>query len=240
MRTEELTQDRLFTSDLRMKLKLFCFSCFTYLVLKALRLSVRCFVARTPNGIDPQGKEQLRLQPKEPNITVFWHNRQIALPWFFAKGSFGFRRPVSVLISQHFDGRLIADVIAKFGIGSVAGSSSRGAVAAAKTMLSELQAGNNIAITPDGPRGPIYKAKVGAARLAFQIGVPVYPVAFAASKYWQFHSWDEFRLPKPFSKIAVFFADPIQPHAEEDEDTFRQRIEDALNSITQEADSFFH
>lgn len=221
------------SSPSREKVKLLVFGTLAYLLLRGLRCCVRCKTGRLPAQVQEGASFQ------EPCIFVFWHNRQIALPWYFQMFRPHLSRKISVLISRHFDGRLIAWVIQRFGIASIAGSSSRGAVPATKALLAELHAGNNIAITPDGPRGPIYVAKSGAANISKETGVPIYPVAFAAKSSWVFQSWDRMFLPKPFSEVRLFVAEAVLPVQEEAVDCYAQRVEEALRKITEEADAYF-
>jgi len=72
-----------------------------------------------------------------------------------------------------------------------------------------LEKGEDIGITPDGPRGPKYHLHPGAVKLAQLTGVPLVPIHIKYSRYWELKSWDAFRIPKPFSCVSVFF-DPLQ------------------------------
>jgi hypothetical protein len=174
----------------------------------------------------------------EPRVVAFWHNRQLLLPFvfrFFAK-----RESVkfSMLISAHSDGRLIADTVTKFGIDSVAGSSSRGGTAASKQLVQRLRSGHHIGITPDGPRGPQYVAKAGVVRLGQLTGAAIVPVAYAAEHKWTFKSWDRMFLPKPFSKVVVIIGETIPIIADESPEDLLNRVQKALDEVTSLADQF--
>lgn len=142
---------------------------------------------------------------QEPKIFAFWHGHQIFMPLYYLKKNksiFG-GKPLTVLISQHRDGRIAAELIHQLGLNSVAGSSSKGGARALVSLIKCLRAGNHVAITPDGPKGPIHKVKPGIFKLLEHSEVKVYPLAIAANKFWQFNSWDKMFLPKPFSKVTI-------------------------------------
>jgi lysophospholipid acyltransferase (LPLAT)-like uncharacterized protein len=144
-----------------------------------------------------------------PKIIAFWHGRQLLMPWVYLRSPLKNRSGISALISRHSDGRMIAHAMHVLGVQSVAGSSSAGAVSASRLLLTELEAGRDIAITPDGPRGPYRELKSGVIRLAQKSGCPIYPATYIANRYWQFKSWDKMILPKPFSTITCIIGDPI-------------------------------
>jgi hypothetical protein len=110
------------------------------------------------------------------HILAFWHGRLMMMPYGYqGKG-------VTVLISQHRDGELIAKTIEGMGIECVRGSSTRGWFGGVKGMLKAVRNGRDLAITPDGPQGPRYKAQMGVVQLAARTGLPIVPMAFGASK----------------------------------------------------------
>lgn len=111
----------------------------------------------------------------------------------------------SPLISQSRDGELIAFLSARLGLEPVRGSSSKGAVAAQRQLTRLLESGRCPAYTVDGPRGPRFRVKGGIIGLSATEGIPALPMAAIADRHWEFSSWDRFRLPKPFSRIAVIY-----------------------------------
>ena len=180
----------------------------------------------------------LSMNVAEPMIGAFWHGRQLMLaPLFSQRGDF----PVSMLISSHADGQLIAKAVEWFGISTIYGSSSRNGSQALLQMVDALKLGSSVAITPDGPRGPERKAKAGIVKLASVSGCKIIPVSFNSSSYWQFKSWDKMRLPKPFSKGVCLCGEPIViPKDIEGEvfDHWVNTVEQALTAITEKTDSF--
>ncbi len=123
--------------------------------------------------------------------------------------------PFSPLISQSRDGNLIAYISAKLGLEPIRGSSSKGAVAAQRQMSRILATGRRPAYTVDGPRGPRFRVKSGVVAIAAQHGIAALPMTALADRYWEFHSWDRFRLPKPFARILISYAKPVFPASNE-------------------------
>lgn len=147
---------------------------------------------------------------ESPSILLFWHGRQLFIPWIY----FNHRRKrgapgLTALISQHNDGRMVAEAMRFLGVDSVAGSSSRGGLRAIHQLIKTLKTNSHIAITPDGPKGPAQKLKNGAILVAQRSGTLMHPAAFAAEKYWQFSSWDKMIFPKPFSRAVFIKGAPL-------------------------------
>ena len=109
-------------------------------------------------------------------ILTFWHAQQLMMPLAIPQ------LQAHVLISQHRDGELIKRIIARFGLDAVRGSSTRGGAEALRRMIRIGRSGGNLAVTPDGPKGPRQIAKVGVVQLARAAGVPIIPMAFGCSK----------------------------------------------------------
>ena len=109
-------------------------------------------------------------------IAAFWHGRQLMMP-FANKG-----KRISILISQHRDGELIARTVAYFGFHAERGSTTRGGAAALRRLVRRARAGDLVVMTPDGPRGPRHVVQPGILKLAMLTGLPIVPVTFGASK----------------------------------------------------------
>ena len=119
---------------------------------------------------------QAKIDATPQYILTFWHQHLLLM--LHAR----YRKPISALVSQSRDGEIIAQVFHHYGVESSRGSSSRGGSAAFRDMLRQAKAGHNLAITPDGPRGPARIAKDGVIVTAQATGLPILPVAFAAKK----------------------------------------------------------
>ncbi len=134
-----------------------------------------------------------------PLVYVVWHGQ--LLPALWAHRGQG----ISLLISEHRDGELIARVAQAFGYRTVRGSTTRGANRALVGLVRELEAGVSVAITPDGPTGPYHRFAAGALLVAQRSARPIVPTGVHVSRFWQFGSWDRFVLPKPFARVTIAF-----------------------------------
>jgi lysophospholipid acyltransferase (LPLAT)-like uncharacterized protein len=124
----------------------------------------------------PGGRVEALRTAGQNVIYAFWHGRQLMLPLSYTG------RGAYVMISEHRDGELIHRVLQRFGGGAVRGSSTRGATKALRQLVRLGRAGFDLAITPDGPRGPRCIAQPGIIELAKLTGLPIVPLTFAASK----------------------------------------------------------
>ncbi len=176
---------------------------------------------------DPAGF--LRLPPTVQIIGAFWHNRLLIIPWFFTR--YMGPRGASALTSASQDGDLVAAALARFGIGAIRGSSSRRGAVAMLEMRRTLAAGSDIAITPDGPRGPRYRLHPGIIALSQHSGIPILPICVSYSRFWELPSWDAFQIPHPFATVEVTLLPLEQISATstaEDFERHRARVEHLL------------
>jgi len=167
-------------------------------------------------------------------IGVFWHQRLLCFP--YAYGRFQPR----ILISQSRDGDLIASVARGMGCVPIRGSSRRGKVEAMRGLLAEATSGHDIAITPDGPLGPLHVFQVGAVYLASQTGLPIVPLSVSYGRCWRFKSWDRFILPWPFTWGVLHVGEAISVPPQLDAaglETWRLRLETALREHTDATDA---
>jgi Uncharacterized protein conserved in bacteria len=170
----------------------------------------------------------------KPFILAFWHGRLLMVPGIWRDGE-----PLSVLISQHRDGQLIARTVAPLGVGAIPGSSTRGGTQAMRAMLKMLKAGDCVGITPDGPKGPRMRATGGIVAVARLSGCPVIPMAYSTRWQRRLKSWDRFLVPLPFSRGVVLWGQPITVPKDLDEagaEHWRLKIEQTLNAQAEEAD----
>ncbi len=115
-----------------------------------------------------------------------------------------------VLISEHRDGELVARAAQSLGYGLIRGSSTHGAERALISLVRELQSGHEVAITPDGPRGPSRTFAPGALIAAQRSDTFILPVAASADRAWRLRSWDRFMIPKPFAHVTVAYGTPTK------------------------------
>ncbi len=120
----------------------------------------------------------------------------------------------TVMISRSRDGDAVAHLCSRLGHHVVRGSSKKGSKdkggkLAKDEMIEVLRSGTPGAITVDGPSGPIHEVKPGIVEIARLAGVPIVPYLAIPQRYWCFRSWDAFRLPKPFTRIDIYYGEPI-------------------------------
>lgn len=141
--------------------------------------------------------------PQRNCVFVGWHGELFVNPLVYRK----FRKNYKTyaVISHHFDGELIAKTFWLAGkIDALRGSSRKGAKAVLVQAIKQIQKGDDIILTPDGPRGPRHSFQPGALAIAKRAEGNLVIITMKADKFWQFQSWDKFVIPKPFSKVEVF------------------------------------
>ncbi len=119
-------------------------------------------------------------------------------------------RGAYVLISESRDGAIIARVAERIGHATVRGSSTRGGGRAAVELIRRARQGYDLAITPDGPRGPRGSIAPGVALVAARSEAPIVPIGVAADRAWRLRSWDRFLIPHPGARVAVVYGEPIR------------------------------
>lgn len=172
-----------------------------------------------------------------PVIYAVWHGRILMVPWLHARlARTRGARPVTVLVSRSSDGEIVARYMRRFGLGAVRGSSSRGGAEAARALVGLLRRGADVAVIPDGPRGPRGQLQPGVVALAALSGAPVVPLAVAARPRCRLSSWDEFMIPAPFGRCALAFGVPIHVARDADRARAAKEIERSLDDVTAAAD----
>jgi lysophospholipid acyltransferase (LPLAT)-like uncharacterized protein len=137
----------------------------------------------------------------EPVAIVLWHNRLFLSAEIVRRYRQG--RPAHALVSASQDGAWLSAFFSLAGMRTVRGSSSRLGREAATALVEVLRAGNDIGITPDGPRGPCYDFKAGALIVTRRTRTPLLLIGAEFESAWQLRSWDRFYLPKPFSRVRM-------------------------------------
>lgn len=172
--------------------------------------------------------------PQEHQVLyAFWHEGIV--------GTICTPGRLRVLISQHADGEWIAQVCSWLGLDVVRGSTTRGGRQAVRTMLRTAAGAANLAITPDGPRGPRRQMQPGAIWIASATGIPIVLIGVGWVRAWRMNSWDRFGIPVPGSSITGVFSQPIQIPENLDSDEFEQwqsHLERELNRLNDLADSW--
>lgn len=139
----------------------------------------------------------------QPVIFCLWHGG--LLPLVYVHQYEG----VVVLVSEHSDGEYITRVLHRYGYETARGSSTRGGTRGLRGLVRAAREGRDLAVTPDGPRGPAQVFKPGAVVAAQLTGLPLVPVGVGASSAWHFRSWDHFMVPRPLSRLQVVYGEPF-------------------------------
>jgi lysophospholipid acyltransferase (LPLAT)-like uncharacterized protein len=144
--------------------------------------------------ITPIGEEQ--------HVCVTWHGELFMSPQAYRK--IHKSHPASAIISSHFDGSLIAGTLEFLHIRPLRGSSRKGAKQVLLQAFKSIKQGEEVLITPDGPKGPRHSMSDGAIGIALKSKLPIFVMNFKAKNYWQLKSWDHFVIPKPFSQVDFY------------------------------------
>jgi lysophospholipid acyltransferase (LPLAT)-like uncharacterized protein len=173
--------------------------------------------------------EEAVVRARARAIYVLWHGRLLPCAYHYRNHGFG------TMITRNRDGDYIAGTIERWGFRVIRGSSSRGGSTALRAVVRTLRSGTSVALTPDGPRGPRQKMKLGPVHAARLSGVPIVPVAAGATSAWYFGRWDRFLVPKPFTWIPIALGTPIEISTEstaEEVATVAELVERRLNELT--------
>ena len=182
-------------------------------------------------------KDHLSTIGQSPVIFALWHNRLIlSLPsyrkYFLARHP---HRRLVALISASKDGALLSRLMTHHGVESVRGSSSRRGGQALKELVNRTRCGYDVAITPDGPRGPKYEVQEGVVMLAQLTGLPVVPMSAQIHSKKVLGSWDGFQVPLPFARCDIRMGEPIRVDRKADEverEVARRQIQERMMALT--------
>ncbi len=145
---------------------------------------------------------------KDENFIIsMWHGDLLMQPLNYRH--FKPYGKIKVIVSEHRDGETIRKVVDYLGVGALSGSSTRGGAKALLGAIKALRSDTDVAITPDGPKGPIYNIADGIVVIAKKTKSKILPFSSIASSYWKFNSWDKFIIPKPFGTIDFYIGEPI-------------------------------
>lgn len=190
------------------------------------------------------GFSSLRYRPKgrscnprdgldRPYIFVFYHEHILGPPVFTS------HRKVSVLISQHADGEIIAQAIEHLGFSTVRGSTTRGGTEALRAMMRLARKGHSVSVIPDGPRGPRRKVEAGLPYLASKTGMPIILMGVAFVDCWRLNTWDKFAVPKFGTDTILLTSEAIEvpKNLKRDQvEEWRVRLETEMQLINEEAE----
>lgn len=136
------------------------------------------------------------------HVCVTWHGELFMSPQAYRY--IHKKHPASAIISSHFDGSLIAKTLQYLHIRPLRGSSKKGAKKVLLQAFKSIKSGEEVLITPDGPRGPRHTMSDGAIGIALKSKLPIFVMNYTAKSYWQLKSWDSFVIPRPFTRIDFY------------------------------------
>lgn len=188
---------------------------YLFVVYKTTRL--RCLL--------PSGYSLKDFDNETKTIFVMWHGMLgLAL-------KVNFNKRIKVLASSHTDGRIISGILSRFGYSIIEGSTNRAPVAATRQIIRALHNGDNIFITPDGPRGPERKLGSNVVGIAKMTGAKIIPLTFTASNFFRLRTWDKLSMPLPFGSITFKLGEPLKLS---DNDTLcNLELEERLNGLSE-------
>ncbi len=199
-------------SDIPCNILACCINSYLSLVYKTIQWEVRI-----PQGYDFNGATK--------TIFAMWHNSLAISPYAFRNYT-----NIYVLVSPHSDGKIISKTLSKFGYHIIEGSTNKNPASAARLIVKNLAKGNNIAITPDGPRGPKYHINSNIIGLAKIAGAKIVPISCIVEKYFCLKSWDALMIPLPFCKGLITIGEQLR--LSDNEELSKEDLRDSLIRLT--------
>jgi hypothetical protein len=174
-----------------------------------------------------------------PAIYCVWHNRlALCMPAYFDYVKKRNQTPgMAAMVSASRDGGFLTGILECFNVQPVRGSSSRRGPQALLELTTWAERGYDLAITPDGPRGPVYVVQEGVMSLAQLTGRPIMPVSYSLNWKIRVKSWDRFQIPLPFSRCEMIYAKPIyvpREATDAEREQLRLQLETELRAISRD------
>lgn len=169
-------------------------------------------------------------------VHLVWHRKIFIVPYFFRK------RNIMPLVSPSADGEIAARIMDGWGYKLLRGSGTHFMKDAWLEMIRELQAGGEVIIVPDGPRGPDRKLKVGCIKLAAETGAALLPFSFTTDRKKNLRSWDRMLMFLPFSRVVAAFGRPVDIGLglnDQEMEAERQRVERLMLEFEDATDRYF-
>lgn len=174
-------------------------------------------------------------EQKQNYVLAFWHSTML-LPWYLHGG-----QNFAALTSKSKDGDLLAKILKRWKYEVVRGSSSSGGDVALGIMIDYAKNNYSIAITPDGPRGPIYKFKAGGVITAKKANLQLVLAGVGFRKKRELSNWDRFEIPHFFSSANIHYSDPVYIDKNlnyEQTNEMIKKCEEILNELQNNAKEF--
>jgi len=174
-----------------------------------------------------------------PVIYCVWHNRLALCLALYEQHARKRNQScgMAAIVSASKDGAFLASILERLGVEPVRGSSSRRGPQALLELTSWAERGHDLAITPDGPRGPRYVVQEGIMSLAQLTGLTIYPASYYTNWKIVVKSWDRFQIPLPFTACSIVLGKPVSvPRCATDaeREALRVELENTLREITKD------
>lgn len=144
----------------------------------------------------PEDKKEMK---HIKGIFYFWHQNLIAIMFFLFKNKI-----IShCIISPSRDGQIMGFVFKKFGFKVVYNSPYKSSIKQIRNTLNILDVNKRIFLAGDGSRGPAFQLQRSIKYFASESKLPLVFINCSNKHALTFNSWDQFKVPLPFSKISV-------------------------------------
>jgi lysophospholipid acyltransferase (LPLAT)-like uncharacterized protein len=209
-----------------------------WLAATVIYLGIRALAATIRFRLDDRS-QLFSGAPKEKLIFAIWHNRLALSPILYHRYVLKFspERRMAGMVSASRDGGLLSQIFEHFGFEAVRGSSSRRGPQALVEMTTRAERGYDLAITPDGPRGPRYEVQAGVISVAQLTGLPIVPASYHLNWKIRLKSWDRFQIPLPFARCEIIAGKIIRvPREATDAERveLRKQLETEMRAITRD------
>ena len=197
------------------------------------RWLVRALMATVRFEVEAEAQYRDMIERGQPVIFALWHGRLLPLTYYQRKQN------ITAIISRSKDGEYVSRLVEGWGYRTVRGSTSRGGSSALRSLVKAARAGQSLAITPDGPRGPRQQLQPGVITAAQLTGLPILPLACGVSKAWWPGGWDRFCVPKPFARVTVMYGEPrwvARDASQEELERHARELEIEMNAMIDRAD----
>lgn len=174
----------------------------------------------------PHGYSLKEFDKSTRTIFAFWHNRLAIAPYIFSN-----HKDIYALVSPHSDGKIISNILIKMGYKIIEGSTNRNPLLATRKIIAALASGSNIAITPDGPKGPQYKVNSNIIGIAKIAKARIIPMSFEIKNNISLNSWDSFIFPLPFGTGTISIGEEL--FLGENDDLAILDLEKRLNQLSE-------
>jgi lysophospholipid acyltransferase (LPLAT)-like uncharacterized protein len=148
------------------------------------------------------------LASDKPVVLCYWHD-EIFTTGFYIERVAKRKLRLSYMVSPSVDGDLVEKLLTRSDAHVIRGSATRSGIKPLRHMYrAMMEQGISPVLLPDGPIGPQYECKAGAAMLAQLAGAAILPIAGVCSRVRKLKTWDRLRLPLPFARLVIAFGPP--------------------------------